>query len=87
MDNKIRNYYIKVDNKYLKDFELVENRKGVRSIQSPRFNESDYSPILTEEKIKIDPITTKGFLNTLIEWSRWNDCSSIIIEIEKELGA
>ena len=80
----MKRYFVKVGKKYLTDFELNEPKKGVRSIQSPRYSESEFVPVLSAEKREIDPITLKGFMSTLIEWSKWNKCpEKVVIEIEE----
>ena len=78
----MKSYFVKVGKSYLKDFEMNE-AYGRRAIQSDRYSESEFKPVFVKDKVGFDARTLKGMLSTLIEWSRWNKCGEIKIEIEE----
>ncbi len=78
----MKTYFIKVGKSYLKDFEMTE-AYGRRAIQSDRYSESEFKPIFIKDKVGFDARTLKGIISTLIEWSRWNKCGDIKIEIKE----
>lgn len=70
----MKRFCIEISNQYLQGF--VENEKYVkncRAIQTNLHNESEFSPVIANEKKFFDSTTLKGYLSNLLECIRWNE--------------